>query len=106
MRAWRGWRRRGRRARAGGSASRAADLSKSGVTNGGSALYPGWTVVSDDADSLLAVMKAAAGAPEKALPEGVLLPGTRLGRYELGRQLGRGSFGVVVEARDPELQRR
>ena len=33
------------------------------------------------------------------------LPGTVIGRFELGREVGRGGFGVVYEARDRELQR-
>ncbi|HET9598869.1 MAG TPA: protein kinase [Anaeromyxobacteraceae bacterium] len=33
------------------------------------------------------------------------LPGTVIGRFELVREVGRGGFGVVYEARDRELQR-
>ncbi len=34
-----------------------------------------------------------------------LRPGASVGRYELQRELGRGSFGVVYQARDSELDR-
>jgi len=37
--------------------------------------------------------------------ERALKPGTVVGRYELVREVGRGGFGVVYEARDRELRR-
>ena len=39
-------------------------------------------------------------APEAPLPEG-----TRLGRFEIRRELGRGGYGVVLLAYDPNLGR-
>ena len=49
--------------------------------------------------------KAPGGTPP-APWERVLRPGARIGRFELGRELGRGGFGVVFEARDMTLGRR
>jgi len=45
---------------------------------------------------------AAAPSPSE-LP--LLLPGATVGRFEIVRQLGRGAFGVVYEARDRDLYR-
>ena len=42
--------------------------------------------------------------PEKGWAES-LRPGARVGRFELVREIGRGGFGVVFEARDLELGR-
>ena len=36
----------------------------------------------------------------------VLFAGSVIGRFELVRQIGRGSFGVVFEAEDRQLRRR
>ena len=38
--------------------------------------------------------------------EFVAADGADLGRFETGRELGRGGMGRVVEARDPDLRRR
>ncbi|HSN91114.1 MAG TPA: serine/threonine-protein kinase, partial [Anaeromyxobacteraceae bacterium] len=49
-----------------------------------------------------------ARAPSPDLAEawaGVLEPGDVVGRFEIVREIGRGGFGVVYEARDRELQR-
>jgi predicted Ser/Thr protein kinase len=47
---------------------------------------------------------AAAPQPHDAEPL-PLLPGTVIGRFEVQRELGRGGFGVVYEARDLDLGR-
>jgi len=48
---------------------------------------------------------AAPAAPGDAGPNQELRPGMVVGRFELVRELGRGGFGVVYEARDRELGR-
>jgi TolB-like protein len=53
--------------------------------------------------ALLQVL-AAAPVPEEA-PLVALPPGAVVGRFEIVRELGRGAFGVVHEARDRELGR-
>ena len=54
------------------------------------------------------LMQQLAKAPqEEAAPDwqGVLFPGAAIGRFELQRELGRGEFGVVFEAKDRQLGR-
>jgi len=56
--------------------------------------------------ALSALLQEVAAAPEQReieLPS--LPPGTVVGRFEIVRELGRGAFGVVYEARDRELGR-
>ncbi len=57
------------------------------------------------AGALSALLRAVARAPPvSAAPPPV--PGSRLGRYEILREIGRGGFGVVFEALDPDLDRK
>jgi hypothetical protein len=56
--------------------------------------------------ALTALLRAVAAEP--APEETVLLPlvqGAVVGRFEIVRELGRGAFGVVYEAKDRELGR-
>lgn len=56
---------------------------------------------------ITAVMRQLARGPttDQAWQD-VLFPGSVIGRFELVRELGRGSFGVVFEAEDRQLRRR
>ena len=54
-------------------------------------------------DPALAVTTPAQGAAPA--PEIRVRPGTHLGRFVVEEELGRGSMGVVVKARDPSLDR-
>src|SRR5262245_42496591 len=59
-------------------------------------------------DSFRAMLLEVAQLPraDAALPRAQLEAGGRIGRFEMVREIGRGGFGVVYEARDSELGRR
>ncbi len=55
-------------------------------------------------DSLYPILKDLAFAPRPDRT-GLLATGERIGKFEILREIGRGSFGLVYEARDTELGR-
>jgi hypothetical protein len=52
------------------------------------------------------MQRLAAAPPEQHAWQDVLYPGAVIGRFELVREIGRGSFGLVFEAEDRQLRRR
>lgn len=66
------------------------------------------TMTRPSAGSITALMQRLARAPQVDVERSwrhVLLPGAKIGRFELIREVGRGGFGVVYEARDQQLGR-
>jgi WD40 repeat protein len=62
-------------------------------------------VIPDDTERFDRLLAELAHAPPERLDEPELARGDRIGRFEILRELGRGGFGIVFEARDTELAR-
>src|SRR6266542_5511935 len=63
---------------------------------------------STPADALTRLLEELARTPDAQIVDAwqkKLLPGEIVGRFELVREVGRGGFGVVYEARDLQLGR-
>ncbi len=74
-------------------------MGEAGDSNPGAKLAP-------PPGALSALLQALAASPEPGDAEPLPLPqGTLIGRFEIVRELGRGAFGVVHEARDRDLGR-
>jgi len=76
----------------------ASDGGQRGGSQGG-AIRPG------QLSALLAEIVAAPTPSEGGAWSAALQPGVLIGKFELVREIGRGGFGVVWEARDRELNR-
>lgn len=65
------------------------------------------TATAPEPGSLSALLQALARVTDPGALSGALPgPGDKVGRFEIVREMGRGGFGVVLEANDPLLHRR
>jgi eukaryotic-like serine/threonine-protein kinase len=67
------------------------------------------TTLRQDPGDLSQLLEDLARVPRLPVPEGLfsgLPPGTKVARFVIEREIGRGGFGVVYEANDPDLGRR